>query len=129
MQVTYTVFSAKTGLGERGGDSSRSLRLSDGNERLSLIPEESRYRITHQTRTKQRGNGQQQQQQRYQEEWSWEEIMNGKGPWAKVGKDHLPWEQLEATGERNWRDEGQYHVPSSSRWKGVFDCELDGVLG
>ena len=44
--------------------------------------EECRYRNTHQQRTKQRGNRQQQQErQRYLERWTWEEILDGKGPW------------------------------------------------
>ena len=53
---------------------------------------ENRYRTTHQERTKQRGN----ERQRYLEKWTWEEILDGKGPWAQAGKYRCPNEELEA---------------------------------
>ena len=72
----------------------------------SLSHTENRYRITHQPRTKQRGNGQRQKQQQekqqmqqqqeqqrqqwerlhYLEEWTWEDELDGKGPWAQPGE-------------------------------------------
>ena len=55
--------------------------------------DENRYRITHHQRTKQRGNG---QQQRSQDTWTWEEILNGKGPWAQAGEYRRPKAELEA---------------------------------
>jgi hypothetical protein len=55
--------------------------------------------MTHHQRTKQRGN-KQQQEQRYKEEWTWEDILDGKGcyTWEEIlaGRDRLPWEQVEA---------------------------------
>ena len=68
--------------------------------------EEERDRITHHQRTKQRGNGQQQQQQRSQDSWTWEEILDGKGPWAQAGEYRRPKAELEAAkAERRWYEE------------------------
>uniref|UniRef100_A0A8K9UXU6 Uncharacterized protein n=1 Tax=Oncorhynchus mykiss TaxID=8022 RepID=A0A8K9UXU6_ONCMY len=55
---------------------------------------DDRYRITHHQRTKQRGNGQ--QQQRSQDSRTWEEILDGKGPWAQAGEYRRPKAELEA---------------------------------
>ena len=73
-------------------------------------------RITHQPRTKRRGDRQRQQEQRKKEEWTWEDVLDGKGcyTWEEIlaEKDRLPWEQVEAArraeaaGERNRRYEG-----------------------
>ena len=54
--------------------------------------EENRYRTTHQKRTKQRGN----KEQRVLESWTWEEILDGKGPWRQAGEYRRPKEELEA---------------------------------
>ena len=48
--------------------------------------DESRYRRPHQKRTKQHG----------QDEWTWEEILDGKGPWTRAGEYRRPREQMEA---------------------------------
>jgi hypothetical protein len=58
----------------------------------SSSDEEDRYRTTHQKRTKQRGN----KEQRVLESWTWEEILDGKGPWAQAGEYRRPKEELEA---------------------------------
>ena len=54
-----------------------------------------RYRTTHHKQTKQRGE---------KEEWTWEDILDGKGSytWEEIlaGRDRLPWEQLKAGGGR-----------------------------
>ena len=72
--------------------------------------EDKRYRITHHQRTKQRGNGQQHQEQRYKEEWTWEDILDGKGcyTWEEIlaGRDRLPWEQVEAARRAEAAGEG-----------------------
>uniref|UniRef100_A0A8C7V8D2 Tc1-like transposase DDE domain-containing protein n=1 Tax=Oncorhynchus mykiss TaxID=8022 RepID=A0A8C7V8D2_ONCMY len=70
------------------------------------MPETTRenpYRITHHNRTKRRGNGQRQKQQQQQWErlhylarWTWEEILDGKGPWAEPGEYCRPKAELEA---------------------------------
>ena len=57
--------------------------------------EECRYRNTHQQRTKQWGKGQQ-QRQRTQDSWTWEEILDGKGPWAQPGEYRCLKAELEA---------------------------------
>ena len=73
----------------------------------SRSDEENHYRITHPTRTKRRGKQQRRQQQQQQqqrpasqEEWTWEDVLDGKGcyTWEEIlaGKDRLPWEQVEA---------------------------------
>ena len=97
--------------------SSDPFRLSSSEEE-----EEIHYRITHQNRTKRRGKGQRRQQQQQQqqrpasqEEWTWEDVLDGKGcyTWEEIlaGKDRLPWEQVEAArkaeaaGERSWQCE------------------------
>jgi hypothetical protein len=52
-----------------------------------------RDRTTHHKRTKRRGREE-------QKEWTWEDILEGKGSWTweeiLAGKDHLPWKQVEA---------------------------------
>ncbi|KAM9452603.1 uncharacterized protein ACWYII_012053 [Salvelinus alpinus] len=58
--------------------------------------EEARYRITHQTQIKQRVNGQPRQQQWEKEDWTWEEILDGKGPWAEPVECRRPKAELEA---------------------------------
>ena len=49
-------------------------------------------RTTHQQRTKQRRK----EQQRYLESWTWEEILDGAGPWHQAGEYQRPKEELEA---------------------------------
>uniref|UniRef100_A0A8C8FTR3 Uncharacterized protein n=1 Tax=Oncorhynchus tshawytscha TaxID=74940 RepID=A0A8C8FTR3_ONCTS len=68
-----------------------------------LIPitheqEESRYRTTHHNRTKQRGNRQrlQEKQPASQDSWTWEDELDGKGPWAEPGEYRRPKAELEA---------------------------------
>ena len=68
----------------------------------SLSPDDIRYRNTHHQRTKQRGD----ERQRYWENWTWEEILDGKGPWAQAGKYRRPKAELEAAkAERRWYEE------------------------
>ena len=65
--------------------------------------EESRYRITHHNRTKWRGDRQQEQRK---EDWTWEDELDGKGPWAQPGEYRRPKEELEAAkAERRWYEE------------------------
>ena len=60
----------------------------------SPSPYENRDRITHH-RTKQRVN---RQEKRNKDFWTWEEILDGRGPWAKPGECSRPKvEQVEAT--------------------------------
>ena len=81
-------------------------------------PYDDRDRITHQQWTKQRGNGQQQQRQRTQDSWTWEEILDGEGPWAQPGEYCRPKAELEAAKaerrryeeaarQRGWKPERQ----------------------
>jgi hypothetical protein len=53
---------------------------------------DDRYRNTHHNRTKQHGT----QEQRVQDSWTWEEILDGKGPWYQPGEYRRPKEELEA---------------------------------
>ena len=63
---------------------------------------DDRDRITHQPRTKQRGNG---QPQRSPDSWTWEEILDGKGPWVQPGEYRRPKAELEAAkAERRWSE-------------------------
>ncbi|XP_052314142.1 proline-rich protein 36-like isoform X1 [Oncorhynchus keta] len=82
---------------------------------------ECRYRNTHHQRTKQRGNGQEQERQRYLENWTWEEILDGKGPWAQPGEYCRPKAELEAAKaerrryekaawQRGWKPERQPQI-------------------
>ena len=65
-----------------------------------------RYRNTHEQRTKWRGNGQQQQRPKTQDSWTWEEILDGRGPWAQSGEYRRPNAELEAAkAERHWYEE------------------------
>ena len=97
----------------------------------SPSPQESRYRITHHKRTKQRVNRQepqerqqrqqQQEQQQlqwerlhYLEKWTWEEILDGKGPWEQPGDYCRPKAELEAAkAERRHYEE----LARQSGWK------------
>ena len=77
-----------------------------------FISEDSHYRTTHQTRTKQQKGRKPQEKKR--EEWTWEDVLDGKGAytWEEIlaGRDRLPWEQVEAlrrveaAGQRNQRE-------------------------
>ena len=83
----------------------------------SPSPYENRDRITHRKRTKQRVNRQEQpkEEMRNKDFWTWEEILDGRGPWAKPGECSRPKvEQVEAArraeaaGERSRRYEGTW---------------------
>ncbi|XP_070966236.1 uncharacterized protein [Oncorhynchus clarkii lewisi] len=75
--------------------------------------DENPYRNTHHQRTKQRGD----ERQRYLENWTWEEILDGKGPWAQAGEYRRPEPELEvakaerrryeAARQRGWNPERQ----------------------
>ena len=68
-------------------------------------PNDDRDRITHHNRTKRRGDRQRQQEQR-EEYWTWEDELDGKGPWAQPGEYRRPKEELEAAkAERRWYGE------------------------
>ncbi|XP_064811670.1 uncharacterized protein LOC135526929 isoform X3 [Oncorhynchus masou masou] len=69
------------------------------------IGKENRYRITHHNRTKRRCDRQRQQEQ-CEEYWTWEDELDGKGPWAQPGEYRRPKVELEATkAERRWYEE------------------------
>ncbi|KAM9544483.1 uncharacterized protein ACWYII_035825 [Salvelinus alpinus] len=53
-------------------------------------------RNTHHNRTKRIEEGRQEQQQWGKEEWTWEEILDGKGPWTQPGEYRRPKAELEA---------------------------------
>ena len=58
--------------------------------------QENRYRITHHKGTKQRVNKQEQREEmRNKDFWTWEEILDGRGPWAKPGECSRPKGQRE----------------------------------
>jgi hypothetical protein len=57
--------------------------------------DESRYRRPHQKWTKQRG----------QDKWTWEEILDGEGPWTRAGEYRHPREQMVAAREERPRYE------------------------
>jgi hypothetical protein len=83
-------------------------------------PDNSRYRTTHHNQTKQRGN----QEQKVLDSWTWEEILDGKGPWAQAGEYRLPKEVLEAVKAERRRHE----VRQRNRHKrGVAHGEIGGV--
>ena len=56
------------------------------------FPDEVRDRTTHHKRPKRRGR----EEQRFLEDWTWEEILEGKGPWEKAGEYWHPSEEIEA---------------------------------
>ncbi|XP_038870158.1 zinc finger protein 385B-like [Salvelinus namaycush] len=65
---------------------------------------DSPYRITHHAKTKRQGNA----QQSNKDSWTWEEILDGRGPWAQPGEYRRPKEELEAAkAERRWYEESQ----------------------
>ena len=67
--------------------------------------EESRDRITHHNRTKRRDDRQRQQEQRNQDFWTWEEILDGRGPWAKPGECRRPKVQQEKRQQEQRKEE------------------------
>ena len=87
----------------------------------SPSPKENRYRITHHKRTKQRVNRQEQREEtRNKDFWTWEEILDGRGPWAKPGECSRPKEQPkeevwtwedELEGRGPWAQPGEYRRP------------------
>ena len=54
--------------------------------------DEDHYRTTHHQRTKQRGK----EEQRVRDSWTWEEILDGTGPWSQAGEYSLPKAEMEA---------------------------------
>ena len=69
----------------------------------SPSPKENPYRITHHNRTQRRDERQQEQREEY---WTWEDELDGKGPWAQPGEYRRPKEELEAAkAERRWYEE------------------------
>uniref|UniRef100_A0A8C8I3F1 Ig-like domain-containing protein n=1 Tax=Oncorhynchus tshawytscha TaxID=74940 RepID=A0A8C8I3F1_ONCTS len=86
---------------------------------LDESEDENPYRITHQPRTKRRGNGQQQQRPKTQDSWTWEEILDGRGPWAKPGEYSRPKVQQEKQqhhkthghGRTSWMEKDPVHSP------------------
>ena len=69
----------------------------------SSSDDDTRYRTTHHKLTKQRGM----EEQRFQDSWTWEEILDGKGPWRQAGEYHRPKEELEAAKAERWRYEAR----------------------
>ena len=54
------------------------------------------------------------EEQRSKDFWTWEEILDGKGPWAQPGEYRRPKEELEAVkAERRWYEE----AARRSGWK------------
>ena len=66
---------------------------------------DTRYRSTHHQRTKQRRN---EQQVDYRESWTWEEILDGAGPWHQAGEYRRPPEEIEAAKAERRRYEALY---------------------
>ena len=65
-------------------------------------PFNERDRMTHQTRTRQR----EKDEQRLMGKWTWEEILDGAGPWTQPGEYYRPKEELEAAkAERRYYEE------------------------
>ena len=46
------------------------------------------------------------EEQRYKDFWSWEMILDGRGPWAQPGEYRRPKEEAEAAGDGSRRYEG-----------------------
>ena len=71
----------------------------------STSSSDSRYRITHQTRTKRRKR-KEQQDYCVMDKWTWEQILDGEGPWTQAGDYRLPqWEIEAARAERRYYEE------------------------
>ena len=70
---------------------------------------DTRDRTTHQPRTKQRGKEQQEKNYMdYLETWTWEEILDGAGPWHQAGEYCRPLEEIEAAKAERRRYEALY---------------------
>ncbi|KAM9422869.1 uncharacterized protein ACWYII_020415 [Salvelinus alpinus] len=69
---------------------------------------DSRYRITHQhAKTKRQGKTKRSKgQEKNKDFWTWEQIMNGEGPWAKAGENRRSQEEREAAkAQERWFEE------------------------
>ncbi|XP_045571728.1 uncharacterized protein isoform X2 [Salmo salar] len=81
------------------------LTTNGGYHCSSASNEDSRYRITHQQRTKQRRK-EKQQENSLMDSWTWEQILDGEGPWTQAGEYRLPqWEIEAARAERRYYEE------------------------
>jgi hypothetical protein len=76
-------------------------------------------RITHHKRTKQRGT----QEQRDQDSWTWEEILDGKGPWVQPWEYRRPKVELEAAKAERRRYE------EAARQRGWDERQPQKVIG
>ena len=94
---------------------------------------DDRDRITNQQWTKQRGNGQ--QRQRTQDSWTWEEILDGEGPWAQPGEYCHPKAEREAVKaerrryeeaarRRGWKPESQPQKCIGGSTRGVWRSQV-----
>ena len=85
--------------------------------------EEYHYRTTHHQRTKQRGN----KEERVLDSWTWEEILDSKGPWAQAGEYHRPKEELEAAKAERRRYEIRQRNINERQPQKQFFGEIGGV--
>ena len=69
----------------------------------SSFTDNSRDRITHHQRTKQQRKEQTEFELDWREKWTWEEVLDGAGPWHQAGDYRRPqWEIEAAKAERRW---------------------------
>ena len=81
--------------------------------------DDGRYRFTHHKRTKQR----ERKEQRVQDSWTWEELLDGKGPWSQAGEYRCPKEELEAAkAERRWYEARERNRHERQPPKNVGAC-------
>ena len=87
----------------------------------SPSPDDGRYRTTHHQRTKQRGK---------MDSWTWEEILDGRGPWAQLGEYRRPKEELEAArAERRHYEELARGNGHERQPQNFFGGEAHGEIG
>ena len=79
-------------------------------------PYDDRDRTTHHKRTKQR----EKEEQRLMGKWTWEEILDGAGPWPQPWEYRCPKEELEAAkAERRCYEEKYRRIEEERRYEGT----------
>jgi hypothetical protein len=52
--------------------------------------------------------------------WTWEEILDGAGPWTQPGEYHRPKEELEAAkAERRYYEQKHWRIEEQRRYEGT----------
>ena len=82
--------------------------FSDDDFALSSEDEDTCDRITHHSRTKQQKKEQREFELDWREKWTWEEVLDGAGPWHQAEDYRRPQWEIEAAKAERQRYEAKY---------------------